>query len=227
MPVLHANLANLPGAATARAGSQQSRDDLIRERYNHYIEAEISTEVIAPIRQHWVTNILSFIPTDMSLLTKERIEQMIDSMLNEINASYYVAGRKSILDYVLKDPEERKRIGIESNPNPPVDYGTQPYLGIEPDEAWQNNVLIARMLISDNLCICSMAILGLKLLWTEYESNLLVDLPRKFEVVSLSEFIERQDIKIAAVKNNLHNEWMSRCVEIIREELETTEMDRN
>ena len=33
-------------------------------------------------------------------------------MLNEINKDYYDSVRKSILDYVLKDEEERKRIGI-------------------------------------------------------------------------------------------------------------------
>ena len=54
-------------------------------------------------------------------------------------------------------------------------------------------MLIARMLISDNLCICSMATLGLKLLWAEYEDLRLVDLPDTFETVTLSTFIERQE----------------------------------
>jgi dynein heavy chain len=92
--------------------------------------------VIAPIRQYWITNILGFIPADMSLISKEVIEMRIDEMLNEINKEYYIAGRKSILDYVLKDENERARLGIEYNPMPPVDYGSQPYDGIEPDEAW-------------------------------------------------------------------------------------------
>lgn len=33
-------------------------------------------------------------------------------MLNEINRDYYDSVRKSILDYVLKDEDERKRIGL-------------------------------------------------------------------------------------------------------------------
>ncbi len=37
---------------------------------------------------------------------------MIDEMLNEVNENYYDSIRKSILDYVLKDKEERRRIGI-------------------------------------------------------------------------------------------------------------------
>jgi hypothetical protein len=60
----------------------------------------------------------------MSLISKEVIEMRIDEMLNEINKEYYIAGRKSILDYVLKDENERHRLGIEYNPLPPVDYGS-------------------------------------------------------------------------------------------------------
>jgi len=100
------------------------RKEYINTRYQHYIENEISTDVIAPIRQYWITNILGFIPADMDLISKEKIELIIDQMLNEINKEYYIAGRKSILDYVLKDENERSRLGIEYNPHPPVDYGS-------------------------------------------------------------------------------------------------------
>jgi len=37
---------------------------------------------------------------------------MIDDMLNEVNQDYYDSVRKGILDYVLKDQDERMRIGI-------------------------------------------------------------------------------------------------------------------
>ena len=117
IPILHANLSKL-------AKDDEAKKALVNKRYYHYIENEININVVAPIRQYWVTNILSFIPADMSMISKETIEMMIDTMLNEINKHYYVAGRKSILDYILKDTEERKRIGIEYNPNPPIDYGT-------------------------------------------------------------------------------------------------------
>ena len=46
-------------------------------------------------------------------MEKERIEYMIDSMLNEINKDYFDSVRKSILDYILKDEMEMKRLGIQ------------------------------------------------------------------------------------------------------------------
>jgi hypothetical protein len=72
-----------------------------------------------------------------------------------------------------------------------------------------------------------MATLGLKLLWTEYEDLRLTDLPGKFDIVTLSEFIERQETQIGHIRNLLMTDWCARCVEIIKEELEHTEMDRN
>lgn len=62
---------------------------------------------MANIRQYWITNILDLIPAEFASLDKDYVEQMIDDMLNEVNQDYYDSVRKAILDYVLKDPEER------------------------------------------------------------------------------------------------------------------------
>lgn len=145
-------------------------------------------------------------------------------MLNEINRDYYKSCRKSILDYVLKDPDQLKRLGIEFNPEPPVDYGSQPFKGIEPNEEWQTNVMMARMLMSDNLCICSPATLGLKQLWGVYEEMLLIDLPEKYESIYIDDYIERQESRMTQVQNMLNTEWTLSAVSIISEEIKN--MDR-
>jgi len=69
--------------------------------------------VIAPIRQYWLTHIIELIPGDLHAVEKERIEQLIDTMLNEINKDYFDSVRKSILDYILKDGSEMRRLGIQ------------------------------------------------------------------------------------------------------------------
>lgn len=81
-------------------------------RYRKYVEQEISVDVIAPIRQYWLTHIIELIPGDLHYVEKERIEYMIDTMLNEINKDYFDSVRKSILDYILKDEGEMRRLGI-------------------------------------------------------------------------------------------------------------------
>jgi dynein heavy chain len=82
-------------------------------RYRQYVEREISVDVIAPIRQYWLTHIIELIPGDLHYVEKERIEYMIDTMLNEINKDYFDSVRKSILDYILKDEKEMRRLGIQ------------------------------------------------------------------------------------------------------------------
>lgn len=82
-------------------------------RYRQYVQNEISVDVIAPIRQYWLTHIIELIPGDLHAVEKEQIEYLIDSMLNEINKDYFDSVRKSILDYILKDENEMKRLGIQ------------------------------------------------------------------------------------------------------------------
>lgn len=73
---------------------------------------------------------------------------MFDRMLSEISRDYYDSVRKSILDYVLKDDEEKLRVGIMEIFDSVVDYGNNIYLGIEPDDLWKDNVNKARDEIS-------------------------------------------------------------------------------
>lgn len=61
-------------------------------------------------------------------------------MLSEINKDYYESVKKSIVDYVLKDEEERLRIGIIEVIDEIPDYGTSEYKGIEPDDDWKDSV---------------------------------------------------------------------------------------
>jgi hypothetical protein len=37
---------------------------------------------------------------------------LIDELINEVNRSYYTASKKAILDYILKDEDEKRRIGV-------------------------------------------------------------------------------------------------------------------
>ena len=76
------------------------------------MEEEISVDVIAPLRQYWISHILELIPADLDAIGKERIEHLIDQMLNEMNRDYFNSVRKSILDYILKD-DQMQRLGIQ------------------------------------------------------------------------------------------------------------------
>lgn len=135
------------------------------QRYRQYVDNEIPVDVIAPIRQYWLSHIIELIPGDLHAVEKSRIEDLIDTMLNEINKDYFDSVKKSILDYILKDENEMRRLGIQQVLNRPIDWGDDFYKGIEPNEEWKHNVMMARMLMSENLSICSHATLQLMRLW--------------------------------------------------------------
>jgi dynein heavy chain len=65
--------------------------------------------------------------------------------------------------------------------NQPIDWGADFYKGIEPNEEWKHNVMMARMLMSENLCICSRSTLELMKLWQDYKAFLFVNLPKARE----------------------------------------------
>lgn len=100
----------------APAHADQNRINARRvsyHRYRSYVENEITVDVIAPIRQYWLTHIIELIPGDLHAVEKDRIEHLIDTMLNEINKDYFDSVRKSILDYILQDENEMRRLGIQ------------------------------------------------------------------------------------------------------------------
>jgi dynein heavy chain len=65
---------------------------------------------------------------------------MINDMLSEINRNYYESVKKSIVDYVLKDEEERMRIGIIEVIDELPEFGTAIYKGIEPSDEWKEHI---------------------------------------------------------------------------------------
>ena len=148
-------------------------------------------------------------------------------MLNEINKDYFDSVKKSILDYILKDDNEMRRLGIQQVLNRPIDWGDDYYKGIEPNEEWKHNVMMARMLMSENLSICSHATLQLMRLWQDFENELFVSLPQPREKpVSLENFNERQENQRKKVKHLLSSDWNKAAVDILREELENLDKDQ-
>ena len=121
------------------------------------------------------------------------------------------------------------RLGIQQVIGKPITWGDDYYRGIEPNEEWKHNVMMARMLMSENLCICSQATLELMRIWREkdYEKNILVDLPKPEDnPVPLQEFIQKQTGQIDKVRALLNQEWSRNAVDILREELENLDKDQ-
>ena len=191
------------------------------KRYHAYIQEEIGIDCVAPIKPIWITDILSLIPIDFQFLDKNFVENLIDLMLNESNKDYYDSIRKSILDYVLKDDEERLRLGIMETFDRVLDYGENVYQGLEPDDSWKDHVNNAREEINQNLVICNKATLKLMRLWKKYETMYFLFFPqKKDQPMTIQYYIKIQEDRINEVKTSLSTEWLKKEVaEIYHDEL--------
>jgi hypothetical protein len=128
------------------------RKKLVFERYIGYLTAEIDSAHIAPIRAYWIDNIIAstsafsekkpFEDTIEGLvfLDEDTIQRIIQDNLDIVTADYFMAMKKSILDYVLLDTNERKRLGISYVHKPTPFWGTEKYKGITADHDLRKRV---------------------------------------------------------------------------------------
>ena len=101
-------------------------------------------------------------------------------MLNEINRDYYENMKKSILNYVLKDDEEKQRVGIMEIIDEVLDYGEGVYKGVEPTQEWKESVSSYKEFIHNNLVINCKATMQIMNQWhSKYNKMTMIVLPKK------------------------------------------------
>jgi hypothetical protein len=81
----------------------------------------------------------------------------VDECLFEVSDRYYASVKKSILDYVLADPREQRRLGLVFIKGPVTHWGTGAYEGVSalPEERAFN--AHSRDMLEMNLVCCSPA----------------------------------------------------------------------
>ncbi|KAM4697749.1 dynein axonemal heavy chain 3 [Rhinophrynus dorsalis] len=86
------------------------------ERYFYYIHHGIRREMLTPQETEQMDRILTKIPNQ--LLRSPLLETLISELKEEVEYDYYTSLRRSIVDYILKDAEERVRLDIANTPRP-------------------------------------------------------------------------------------------------------------
>lgn len=88
--------------------------ELDLERYYYYLTNGIRKDMIAPEDEDVMVRIYKLIPK--TLLTTPALEPLQVSLRSEKESDYYYSLMKSIVDYILMDPLEKKRLFIKSIP---------------------------------------------------------------------------------------------------------------
>jgi dynein heavy chain len=189
-------------------------------RYNQYIKTEISRDICAPIRQYWITNILDLIPANYKDLDQETMERIIDDILNEINNDYYLAVKKSILDYILMEDTEKQRIGILEIFDPPENYGECQYRGIVADSKWIEHVRKKKKKIKECLVNYCQGTLSIIRVWGPKERDCFFVLRNETdEQQALMEFVSEQMKRKDNIRGHISVEWIKNIAEIFKKEL--------
>ncbi|KAM4829514.1 dynein axonemal heavy chain 3 [Thomomys bottae] len=88
--------------------------ELDLERYYYYLTNGIRKDMIAPAEEDVMVRVSRLISN--TLLTNPTLEPLMLALTEEKENDYYCSLMKSIVDYVLMDPVEKKRLFIDSIP---------------------------------------------------------------------------------------------------------------
>lgn len=190
------------------------------KRYREYIENQIPEDIIAPIRQYWITNVLDLISGDQKNLDDTKVVSIVDNLLSEINFDYKIAVKKSILDYILLDDSEKLRIGILQRFDAPIDYGHAKPRGVIATQNWVDRIEVSRRELRKNLVNYNHATLSIIAVWAEISRDPLfiipgLDDPRE----SFSVFMSKQTQSISTSAGKIKGTWRQEVSKIYHKEL--------
>ena len=137
------------------------------QRYSFYIKKGIPAEFIPPLERDVLTRIEQLLPASM---THDRFKILRSELFKDLHESYDVALRKSIVDYILLDEQEQRRLQIPFKSSlyiPRISRAPVP---------WHDSIRETRKLISDNLFVTNPMMLSVLKIFAEYEDCRLFDM---------------------------------------------------
>ncbi|XP_014782749.1 dynein axonemal heavy chain 3-like [Octopus bimaculoides] len=187
---------------------EPSAQDL--QRYYYYIENGIKSAMLAPAPTEWFEKIDQLIPK--SLTTGIKLSNLKIELLAEVTHNYMFSLRKAIVDYILKDPREKKRLHIAWVPVP------FPHRVIRAPIPWHSSYLVLKHFNLVSLFAINPVMLELQSIWCKQFENLrfinLVELmemelpllPEDFQSV-----IKNQCLKC---RTELQTVWLPTCAQV-------------
>ncbi|XP_013208919.1 dynein heavy chain 7, axonemal [Microtus ochrogaster] len=152
-------------------------------RYYYYIHHGIDTDHVAPMEDSWLEHVLDLVPQHLRVLTNS-----ITVLSDEMREDYLLSVKKSIVDFVLKDPRE-KDDDTKTTEVPPH----RAEMEVLP-KPWRRSFLSACGYIRDHLNAMNPTMLAVLDLW---HSTF-----KKLRLVDTEEFHNRQDaLELSAFQN--------------------------
>ena len=179
-------------------------------RYNNFIEKSINDDYISVMKSDWIVQIIKMI--NRFYLMKQ-YDVLVNDCFKEMTYDYKKAVKTSILDYILKHPEQRQKLNIPISFRRIKEYAekkiTRPS---DNDLRWKNNFQKNKLIISNNLYIMSenatkiISYFQKHLIQTSY-INLNDFEGNHWPTLKLNKFIENQKNQLEEEKNLVNENW--------------------
>ncbi|KAM4624509.1 dynein axonemal heavy chain 3 [Polymixia lowei] len=178
------------------------------ERYLHYITAGVPAAAVTPQSPRQMNNVMRLLPP----VTEDdgrSVRELRENLLEEAGRDYDFSVRKSIVDYILKDPSERRRLRVSAVPRP---FPSRVVRGPVP---WASSYRETRDWQSQHLFTVNHTMLLLQDAWLNSFSSLrFVQLEGLFSAslpLLPSEFEELVQTQCRAARDQLVHKWLPYC----------------
>ncbi|CAF0812221.1 unnamed protein product [Brachionus calyciflorus] len=183
------------------------------ERYYFYIDKSINIEMIAPLPENQFENFYRFVPEYLKNSNVQTVKEVSELLSDEIVNDYVYSMKKSIVDYVLMNLDERKRLKIDAVPK------LFRLKTIRAPVPWHNEYARSSSWIHTNLHIVNRINSLLKDLWSnefvhtrfisanDLNNSNLPMYPDEFEKFVKQKCLEQREL--------LEKQWIPKCAKII------------
>ena len=190
------------------------------KRYKNFIFNSINDDYIAVMKGDWLFEIIKMINR---VYLMKQYDILVNTSFREMTQDYKTAMKTSILDYILKHPEQKEKLNIPISFRRIKEYAEeQVQRPSDGDYEWKMNWNKNKISISNNLYImCEnatkiMNYFAVNLTSTSY-INLSDVIGDNWPTVKLAKFSENQKNQIEEEKNLVNEKWRKSVEDILKE----------
>jgi len=190
------------------------------DRYNKYIKENIREEYISNFKEQWLVNIARMCLRAYDVSNPIQYSDMLNACVREIIDNYKVSMKRSILDYMLKHPDQQDRLFITTSFRKIKEYAEdKKQRKSDNNWEWKKNWDVSKLKMAHNLMIMNESTTKIIKFFTKtLVKSSYVDLPiDSWETKSLIRFIEIQKNKIEEEKKMVNDDWKKFVESILKD----------